>query len=244
MSRLTRSKDRKVATVVTPNGKQSSIANAFGIPAGKQFSCPNETEFCGEICYAQNIENLFKASHAVVLRNWELLKDADYATMVELLDEMVTEFSNQCDKRGVTKKFRIHWDGDLFSAVYTAAWSKVIRNHADIQFWIYTRVPTAAVFLHSQRHANLALYFSADPKNIDMARVMESKGILIAYVDTSFSAGKQSFPNATRCPENLNGGKRGAANRFPLINADGGACARCGICIDGKRNVLFSTTKK
>ncbi len=37
MSKLLRSKDRKVANAVTPNGKQASIANTFGLPAGKNY---------------------------------------------------------------------------------------------------------------------------------------------------------------------------------------------------------------
>lgn len=246
MSRLTRSKDRKVAHVVTPNGLQASIANAFGLPAGKHFSCPNETEFCGEICYARNIENVFKSSHAVVLRNWEFLKDANYAEMVELLDEMMAEFKKQCDKRGAEKYFRIHWDGDFFNATYVAAWSKIIAKYSDIQFWVYTRVPGAAMFLHSRKHANLGLYFSADPKNIDVAHGLAAHGVNLAYVDSSFANGKRAVPNATRCPENLAAGKAraGRPNRFPLITEKGGACIRCNLCVTGKGNVLFSTTKK
>jgi hypothetical protein len=32
---LKRSKDRKVANAVSPNGKTPTIANTFGLPAGK-----------------------------------------------------------------------------------------------------------------------------------------------------------------------------------------------------------------
>jgi len=36
--KLKRSNDRKVANLVTKNGKQAAIANTFGLPAGKDFS--------------------------------------------------------------------------------------------------------------------------------------------------------------------------------------------------------------
>jgi hypothetical protein len=35
---LKRSKDRKVANAVSPNGKTPTISNTFGLPAGKQYS--------------------------------------------------------------------------------------------------------------------------------------------------------------------------------------------------------------
>jgi len=43
MVKLKRSNDRKVANLVTKNGKQAAIANTFGLPAGKDFSCPGAT---------------------------------------------------------------------------------------------------------------------------------------------------------------------------------------------------------
>ena len=41
--KLKRSNDRKVANAVSPNGKTPTIANTFGLPAGKAFSCPGRT---------------------------------------------------------------------------------------------------------------------------------------------------------------------------------------------------------
>ena len=40
LSKLKRSNDRKVANAVSKNGKTPAIANTFGLPAGKDFSCP------------------------------------------------------------------------------------------------------------------------------------------------------------------------------------------------------------
>lgn len=233
---LTRSKDRKVTNAVSPNGKTAVIANSFGLPAGRDFSCGSQTDFCGKICYAGKLEKIYKGVRDVLTRNFDALRDASYADMVTMLDAMVAEFRTESEKRGATKIFRIHWDGDFFSGVYTAAWDTVIRQNSDIQFWVYTRVAPAALYLHNSQHANLGLYFSADPDNIAKARFLESRGINIAYVDRTFDNGKAEFPNAVRCPEN---------NRaIALISDKGSACARCGLCVEGRKSVLFSVTKR
>lgn len=232
---LKRSKDRKVTNAVTKSGAPA-IANTFGLPSGVQFSCPDQTAFCGKICYAGKLEKIYKGVSAVLLHNWQLVSGADYPTMVALLSDMIASFVKDCEKRNAEKLFRIHWDGDFFSGVYVSAWSAVVRANPGVRFWVYTRVATAATFLHAQRHANLSLYFSADPDNADVADTLAARGIRIAYVDTSFTAGKARYADAVRCPEN-NGG-------IPLISDKGSACVRCGLCVRGDRNVLFSTTKK
>ena len=86
--KLKRSNDRKVANLVTKNGKQAAIANTFGLPAGKDFSCPGATSICETVCYAGKLEKLFKGVKTNLLHNWALLKDADSETMINLLDEM------------------------------------------------------------------------------------------------------------------------------------------------------------
>jgi hypothetical protein len=236
MATLTRSKDRKVTNAVSPNGKTAVIANAFGLPSGQEFSCTDQTDFCATICYAGKLEKIYKGVSAVLLRNWAALKDASLAEMVELLTEMVAEFVADCDKRNAKKLFRIHWDGDFFSATYVAAWAKVVAAFPDVQFWAYTRVPTAAVFLHTRKLANLSLYFSADPDNVAIARALENRGIKIAFVGKTFDDGKAEFATATRCPENN--------KAMPLISEQGSACVRCGLCVFGRKNVLFSASKK
>jgi hypothetical protein len=233
---LTRSKDRKVTNAVSPNGKTATIANAFGLPAGSSYSCPDATDFCSKICYAGKLEKIYKGVKDVLTRNFDMLKDATLDEMIVLLDLMIAEFVKDCDKRSAPKLFRIHWDGDFFSPTYATAWSKTVRAYPDVQFWVYTRVAPAALFLHNLSLDNLSLYFSADPDNIEAARLLESKGINIAYVDTSFANGKEQFPNATRCPENN--------KSIELISSKGSACVRCGLCVNGRKSVLFSTTKK
>jgi len=107
MSKLLRSKDRKVANAVTPNGKQASIANTFGLPAGKNFSCPGATSVCESVCYAGKLEKVFPTVKVNLLHNWELLRNADMETMIELLEEMISDFVADCDKRNAPKLFRL-----------------------------------------------------------------------------------------------------------------------------------------
>jgi hypothetical protein len=135
MTKLLRSKDRKVTNAVTPNGKQASIANTFGLPAGKAYSCPGATSVCETICYAGKLEKIFPSVKVNLLHNWELLRNADGETMVRLLNEMIHEFNAECDKRNAPKLFRIHWDGDFFNDTYTYAWKMIIDKYPDIQFW-------------------------------------------------------------------------------------------------------------
>lgn len=232
---LTRSKDQKVTNAVTAGGNVA-IANTFGLPAGREFSCPGQTDFCGKICYAGKIEKRYVNVNRILMRNFDLLRNATRDEMALMLSTMIKEFRAECDKRGAAKAFRIHWDGDFFSADYTRAWADVIAYNPDIQFWVYTRVMSSALLLHGKGFANLGLYFSADPDNMGIANVLAAKGINIAYVDTDFAKGKAAFPNAVRCPEN---------NRaIPLISPKGSACIRCGLCVEGRKSVLFSVTKR
>ena len=136
---LIRSKDRKVTNAVSPNGKTPTIANTFGLPAGKSYSCPNQTPTCAKVCYAGKLEKIYKGVRNVLLSNWEQLKDATRDEMIVLIDEMIVDFKKDCDKRQAEKLFRIHWDGDFFNDDYAYAWKAVIEKHKDVKFWVYTR---------------------------------------------------------------------------------------------------------
>jgi len=132
MNKLKRSHDRKVTNLVNAKGNGSLIQNTFGLPAGKNYSCPGATSICEKVCYAGKLEKLYKAVKANLLHNWELLKDNNYTGMYLLLDDMIKDFIKDCDKRNAEKLFRIHWDGDFFNDEYTKAWYSVIQdNHVD-----------------------------------------------------------------------------------------------------------------
>jgi hypothetical protein len=240
MTKLLRSKDRKVANAVTPNGKQASIANTFGLPAGKAYSCPGATSVCESVCYAGKLEKVFPTVKKNLLHNWELLRNADMDTMLLLIDEMIIDFVNDCDRRNAPKQFRIHWDGDFFNDTYAYAWKTVISNHPDIQFWVYTRVKSAAVILKDM--PNLSLYYSTDSENKAIGISLKNDhGVSLAYLAKNFLIGQEDMKALTgkvgaKCPENK--------KAIPLISQKGSACATCKLCIYEKSDIVFSATKK
>ena len=241
MELLKASKDRKTANVVNAAGTQAAIANTFGLPSGAEFSCGGITEVCADVCYAGRLEKVFPSLRALLLHNWDLLKDADTDTAFALLDDVLSTFVKQSDKRGADKLFRIHFDGDFHRPEYVEAWIRVIRKYDDVQFWAYTRQAFAVRLLSLAALPNLALYFSADRANLAVARAMrKTYGVRLAMLGTSFQEGQHMMREITgrpggKCPENL--------GALPLISTEGSACGRCGLCIFGKADVVFSSTK-
>ena len=238
--KLKRSNDRKVANLVTKNGKQAAIANTFGLPAGKDFSCPGATSICETVCYAGKLEKLYKAVKANLLHNWELLRNADEPTMVNLLEDMIADFKADCVKKNAPMLFRIHWDGDFFNDTYTRAWQYVILNNTDIQFWVYTRVKSAALMLNNI--SNLSLYYSTDDENKEIGHELKvNEGIRLAYLGKTFAVTESVMKELTgkpgaKCPENM--------KSIPLISSAGSACVSCGLCVYGKADIRFSASKK
>lgn len=237
---LIRSKDRKVANLVNNAGKQPLIANAFGLPSGKAFSCPGATSVCETICYAGRLEKVFKGIRDVITSNYEQLIATDTLGMIALIDEMIQDFKQECEKRNAEKLFRIHWDGDFFSEDYARAWQFVIRMNPDVQFWVYTRSDFAVPILTGI--PNLALYFSADSANKTLAWEMKRKyGVKLAYLAKDFATGKADFneqqeKSAVPCPENN--------KKLPLISEKGSACVVCSQCVFARNDILFSASKK
>jgi hypothetical protein len=237
---LIRSKDRKVTNAVSPNGKTATIANTFGLPSGKAYSCPGATSVCESVCYAGKLEKIYKGVRNVLLNNWEQLKDADQTTMTELISVMIDEFRTDCVKRNAKLLFRIHWDGDFFNDTYANAWKTVINNNPDIQFWVYTRVKSAAIILNSI--SNLSLYYSADSENIKEAVDLKlNNGIRMAYLAKNFAVGQEHMKEmigkvGAKCPENK--------KSIPLISTNGSACVSCSLCVYSKSDIVFSSSKK
>lgn len=237
---LRRSNDRKVAASVTPS-LGVRIANAFGLPSGKAYSCPGATSICERVCYAGKIEKVRKAVMAMMLSNWEQLRNASYAEMVILLREMISDFHAECERKNGDKSFRIHWDGDFFSADYARAWATVIREFPDIQFWAYTR--TYSVVSELVDIDNLSLYLSVDRDNLELAKATrkEFPSVKWAFLSQTFEDGKKEMlemgnkPGAA-CPE--------LTGQIPLISTNGGACITCQLCVKGKADIRFAIGKK
>ncbi len=237
---LKRSNDRKVANAVSKNGKTPTIANTFGLPAGKAYSCPGATSICESVCYAGKLEKVYPGVKNVLLHNWELLRNADEPTMVDLIENMIADFKKDCDKRNADKLFRIHWDGDFFSDTYARAWQYVILTNTDVQFWVYTRVKSAALILNNI--ANLSLYYSTDDENKEIGHELKrDNNIRLAYLGKTFAVTENVMKELTgkpgaKCPEN--------AKKIPLISTNGSACVSCGLCVYGKSDIRFSASKK
>jgi hypothetical protein len=240
MTKLIRSKDRKVANIVTPNGKQASMANTFGLPEGKAYSCPGATSVCESVCYAGKLEKVFKGVRVNLMHNWDLLKDEDLQGMYTLLSEMIAEFKAECVKREAPMLFRIHWDGDFFNDDYAQAWRLVIEEQPDIQFWVYTRVKSAALILKDI--ANLSLYYSTDSENKSVGVTLKKDhGIKLAYLAKNFLVGQADMKEmigkvGAKCPENK--------KAIPLISTNGSACVSCSLCVYSKSDIVFSSSKK
>lgn len=245
---LTRSKDRKVTTAVSPNGKTALLANSFGIPSGTAFSCPGATSFCERICYAGKLEKIYKGVSNILVRNFEELLYADYLNGIDgmsyLLSSMIKDFIKDSAKRNAPLDFRIHWDGDFFSRDYAMAWREVIEYFPEVNFWAYTRSFTSPVQVIDILAGlpNLTLYLSADPVNIAEANrvAADYEGVFIATVADTFAEAKETIIDSSRksynCPEN--------GKRIPLISTKGSACISCGVCPKGRGDVLFSVKKR
>jgi hypothetical protein len=238
--KLKRSNDRKVANAVSPNGKTPTIANTFGLPAGKAYSCPGATSVCESVCYAGKLEKIYKGVRENLLHNWSLLKDEDTQGMYTLLSEMIAEFKEDCVKRNAKMLFRIHWDGDFFNDEYAQAWRLVIEEQPDIQFWVYTRVKSAALILKDI--PNLSLYYSTDSENKSTGvELKQDHGIKLAYLAKNFAIGQADMKElfnkpGAKCPENL--------KAIPLISQKGSACVTCSLCVFNKSDIVFSSSKK
>lgn len=247
---LKRSADRKVTNGVSPNGKTAKIANSFGLLSGRGFSCPGATSVCERVCYAGKLERLFPGTRANLTHNWESVRDASETDLVDMLANMLNAFGVDCAKEDVRRAkrnlppvprdFRIHWDGDLFSARYTRAWATVIAAYPEVRFWIYTRSFDYVSLLADL--PNLSLYLSVDSDNraAAIACRVANPWARVAWLDETFADGRAAIPasdvKAYACPENK--------GSLPLITEKGSACLRCGICPSGRGDVLFSIRKR
>jgi hypothetical protein len=160
--------------------------------------------------------------------------------MCTLLNEMIDEFEKDCEKRGADKLFRIHWDGDFFNDTYAFAWKHTVLNHPNVQFWVYTRVKSAAVMLKDIE--NLSLYYSTDSENVKTGVDLKNTyGIRLAYLAKNFAIGQADMKAmlgkvGAMCPENR--------KQIPLISQKGSACVSCSLCVYSKADIVFSASKK
>lgn len=243
---LKRSNDRKTANLANRAGKQPLIANAFGLPAGRAYSCPGATSVCESVCYAGKLEKVFPSMRALLEHNWQILSNADYGTMVRELNAMIGDFVADCEKRGAEKAFRIHWDGDFFSREYASAWANVVRRNPDVTFWVYTRSFTNSLNVIDliADIPNLSVYLSVDVANEEWADV-----IIAEYPSVMVASLSDTMDNAAKVIERVRGNNRPGAKcpeligAIPLIDLKGGACFTCQLCPKGKADIRFASSK-
>jgi hypothetical protein len=93
-----------------------------------------------------------------------------------------------------------------------------------------------------QNIPNLALYFSADDANFELAsKLKATTGVKLAYLAENFAMGKErmleiTVKSAVPCPENN--------KKLKLITDKGSACVTCGQCVYERNDILFSRSKK
>lgn len=238
------SRDRKVSPLGIWQASRRrwvpTIRNSFGLPAG--VTCPGATKFC-DGCYAKLSEQGEGVAGGVA-RNYRLLLEADgVAGMTDLLSNAVARFRVQARRIDPSLlMFRIHWDGDFFSLDYAEAWATVIRANPGVRFWCYTRSFTVALNVVPVLDGldNLALYLSIDRHNADRAREVldQHPSVLGAWCETDYQSARALAGDRAPvvCPEN--------DGRLLLMQDGVGACVRCLLCVDGKRDVIFSTSHK
>ena len=234
------STDRKTANLASPNGKTAKIPNAFGLAAGREFSCPGATASCEPICYAGKLERIFKGMRVVVTSNLEAMQTLKANEAIAALNDMIDQFERMCEKWDAEKLFRIHHDGDFFSLRYAGYWRRVMSEHPDVTFWAYTR--SFHLVRMFEGIPNFALYLSVDKDNLSNAidTYEANPWVKLAALGQTFEDAKALLTamgaKGARCPE-LNGA-------LPLISKGGGACKVCGLCVFGRGNVTFSISKK
>ncbi len=220
------------------------VPNSFGLPAGE--TCPGKTDFCREFCYAIESEGR-TAVFVAMQKNLDSLRNRTEDESYELLSEMMKEYRQVIEKYQVATEddiFRIHWDGDFFSEDYARAWKRVIMDHPQTVFWLYTRSFTSEldvtpIFLVNKPE-NLVFYLSVDKGNVDEAlkREQENGKILMAFCGATEleaelvarQAGK-STRAVKSCPEN--------SGEMPIMSEGRGACVDCKLCIKSRPNILF-----
>ena len=231
-----------------PNGAEP-LANAFGLPAGPDYSCRGATKWCWPgTCYADAIAAWLPSVRALLAHNWDVYQrnKQSVPSLTAALIPMLDRFEQDCVKRGVDPVFRWFWDGDIPGRNFAHAMRKLaLKYYPRITFWTYTRNFDTVPALQAP---NLTVYLSVDPFNWREAHRcwQATPGVRLAFcADTwnetqELAARFEGERRGPRCPE--------LTGRLPLVKwGDGGtgrgACVECGMCITGINNVRFASQK-
>ncbi len=229
------------------------IGNSYGLPAGD--SCPGATPFC-EGCYGKSAEEWVSVA-AKMERNMNRLVDAGtVGKMIDVIDPAINKWEETLERRGAKPWhyiYRPHWNGDYFSEDYAVASAEVMKKHAKVSHWVFTRSigwgenPVNVIPILAEV-PNLALYMSVDHFNQDRAREVKAQfGDLVRIAwcgEDTIETMELSKGEGVVCPENV--GEKELM--VPLHNNDDptqlqGACPDCRKCIRGDVDIHFTTSK-
>jgi ferredoxin len=180
--------------------------------------------------------------------NLDALRGKTEDEMFELLCVLMDEYRANVERANLDPAddiFRIHWDGDFFSVEYARAWARVIREHPNTKFWVYTRSFRDPVNVIPELYGikNLALYLSVDIGNIDDANKIRADypRILMAFCAKDQYQAEQLALRAektrtTVCPENI--------GKIAMMSEGKGACVHCKLCPKSRPNILFVDSKQ
>lgn len=150
--------------------------NTFGLLPGLEGTCPGATMAAGGCwhiregrklpeCYVARTMSVYKGVAGVLAHNTKILKEADLAGKIAILNAEFDRFRKAEQRRAVPQlTYRLHWAGDIFDMEYAVALATTIKQNDDIHFWCYTRSLFSIPELCNIK--NLTLYISTDPVNV------------------------------------------------------------------------------
>lgn len=251
--------------------------NTFGLLPGKDGTCPGCTtgpKGCWHLapgrrthtCYVDALMQCYTGIRGVLEHNTRLLREADIAAKIRLLDAEFARFEADEAKHHVATGeperliYRIHWSGDMFDADYAKALGMAMTKHPRISFWSYTR--SFDLLEHVVTVPNLVQYLSLDPENVDQGLLAyerfngpDNPRLQLCYMSPYDDSADVMEPTAlkiearTRIRSMLNSGVVQNAWNKPTLTAcpvDTGklelefGCSKCGRCLTvGAGDVWF-----
>lgn len=178
-------------------------------------------------CYVHRAFRVARVKE-ILEHNTKLMKSLDQNQMFDVLCAEFERFEKaEARSRDPWYNYRLHWSGDLFSLAYARALRGAILQHPKTTFWCYTRsfhfmAPLVGI-------DNLRLYGSLDPVN-------KKAGLLaMCYMGPGCEQvracymGKENDETLETVPCPVDAGN---------MEIEGG-CRKCGICVNGTKNVWF-----
>lgn len=209
------------------NAKLGNDVWTFSLPA--VVSCPGSTRACRDRCYARKGYFAFRSVRKTLSANLRLARTAPARLAVVVAAQLA--------RPGGPRLVRVHVSGDLFGAKYTWAWTRVVAEHPDVRFYLYTRswrVPrVAAVLAVLAALPNARVWYSFDADSGVPPAVPPR--VRLAYL----AAGPADVPPAAAdlvfrdYPDRRTRAVRvGGVLVCPLENGTGwaGTCSACGLC--------------